>query len=154
MHFNSYGLQMPLNCILSHTFHGCRQMRSHVFTSLLLIGIIAVIFARQFSNKNQVKMLTKIVTAEIAESQKTLTAEFVFENNSMNSVFVTAVEKNCDCATVNCLPIEIERRSRTVIPVIVDCSKNRGEVERKFYFYTNPPIEGLLGIVHISKIQK
>lgn len=89
---------------------------------------------------------TKIQTIEFSDS---ITVRFVLYNRSSKEVQITAIEKNCDCATIGPLPCIAQPFSEVEVPIRLNASSLKLPATRQFYFHTNPPQPGLVGEVTI-----
>lgn len=53
------------------------------------------------------------------------------------------VEQDCDCATIEHLPLPIDSKSVGAVSVRIDCAGMILPAERSFVFHANPPVPSL-----------
>lgn len=120
-------------------------MKNSILSGVLIVATVLVFALKaNHAKSDPIALENDAIVVPVSEKCGVVRATFRFQNLSNKLAKITAIRKNCSCATVESLPIEISSGAKSSVSVDIEPKNTKLPAVRTFYFYTYPPSKRLL----------
>ena len=114
------------------------MLKNFPIALLILMAVLVLILRR--TSANQDNFAVEVASVQQNNGGDAYVIEIECRNLSASDVQITAVQKSCNCLSVEALPIVVAANSTKLVCVNVDGTKTLPQ-NLSFVFYTEPPYE-------------